>query len=89
MEQKTIFVKVGQPVRLCSECAIIAEDLLSERYTLQLRPVIHQKTQCTTCGKLTYTLEYTTERKLQTLRGTRSDQRVITQGGRHHLSVLK
>lgn len=62
MEQKTISVKVGQPVRLCSECAIITQDLLAERYMLRLRPAVHQKTRCAACGKLTYTLEYATEK---------------------------
>ena len=49
-------------MRLCSECAILAEDLLLGLYTLRLWPARHEFAQCEGCWKLAYTLKYTPDK---------------------------
>lgn len=72
MEQKTIRIKVGQPIRLCSPCALLTEDLLGAGYALWLPPAIHQKTRCEGCGRETDTLAYILK-KVSDLPGTTGD----------------
>jgi len=58
MENKSLLIRAGHPVRLCGGCRDALETVCAGRYTLRLTGAHSRKALCALCGRTSYTLEY-------------------------------